>query len=91
MFWKNDLIKLDGNIKRRIKKILSHNINLFAYHLPLDAHKTLGNNAQILIALKITEQIKPFGFFAGQKIGFIGSLKKSIKILAFLELKKYKS
>ena len=85
LFWENDKKKLNGIIKERIKKLLNHNINLFAYHLPLDAHKTLGNNAQIIKLLKITEQIKPFGLYENQKIGFIGSLKNSINIEKLLK------
>ncbi|AYQ55995.1 GTP cyclohydrolase 1 type 2 homolog YbgI [Bathymodiolus thermophilus thioautotrophic gill symbiont] len=46
-FWKNEPPTLTGIKKNRIKALLDNNINLFAYHLPLDAHPTIGNNAQL--------------------------------------------
>lgn len=46
-FWKNESPLLIGMKRQRIAKLLQHNINLLAYHLPLDAHPTLGNNAQL--------------------------------------------
>lgn len=46
-FWKNESPKITSIKHERIKLLLSHNINLYAYHLPLDAHPTLGNNAQL--------------------------------------------
>lgn len=47
MFWKNEAAPIVGWKKNRIKKLLQHDINLVAYHLPLDAHPILGNNAQL--------------------------------------------
>ncbi|APX93646.1 Nif3-like dinuclear metal center hexameric protein [Halomonas sp. 1513] len=44
-FWKNEPVAVTGMKQRRLKTLLSHDINLLAYHLPLDAHATLGNNA----------------------------------------------
>lgn len=46
-FWKNEPLPITGMKYQRIKRLLEHDINLIAYHLPLDAHKTLGNNAQL--------------------------------------------
>jgi dinuclear metal center YbgI/SA1388 family protein len=46
-FWKNESPTITGIKKNRIKALLEKNINLFAYHLPLDAHITVGNNAQL--------------------------------------------
>lgn len=47
LFWKGMDGSLTGWMKRRVQKLLAHDINLLAYHLPLDAHPTLGNNAQL--------------------------------------------
>ncbi|QBH96834.1 Nif3-like dinuclear metal center hexameric protein [Limnobaculum zhutongyuii] len=44
-FWKNDEPVITGMMHKRIKTLLKHDINLFGYHLPLDGHPTLGNNA----------------------------------------------
>ncbi|MEI6895564.1 MAG: Nif3-like dinuclear metal center hexameric protein [Colwellia sp.] len=46
-FWKNEPYVIRGMKHQRIKALLMHDINLFAYHLPLDIHPTLGNNAQL--------------------------------------------
>ncbi|GAA3897540.1 Nif3-like dinuclear metal center hexameric protein [Halomonas cibimaris] len=46
-FWKNEPVALTGMKQRRLKTLLAHDINLLAYHLPLDAHATLGNNAEL--------------------------------------------
>lgn len=47
LFWKGMDGTLTGWMKRRVQKLLAHDINLLAYHLPLDAHPQLGNNAQL--------------------------------------------
>ena len=46
-FWKNEAPEIVGIKQRRIKFLLTHGINLMAYHLPLDAHGELGNNVQL--------------------------------------------
>lgn len=46
-FWKGEDGRVTGFRKRRLQALLAHDINLFAYHLPLDAHPELGNNAQL--------------------------------------------
>ena len=46
-FWKGEAAPLTGIKKTRIKSLLTNDINLIAYHLPLDAHAELGNNAQL--------------------------------------------
>lgn len=46
-FWKNELAPIVGVKRRRIRLLLEHELNLFAFHLPLDAHPELGNNAQL--------------------------------------------
>ncbi|MGQ4880336.1 Nif3-like dinuclear metal center hexameric protein [Billgrantia sp. LNSP4103-1] len=46
-FWKNEPIPITGIKQRRIRTLLLNDINLLAYHLPLDAHAELGNNAEL--------------------------------------------
>ena len=46
-FWKNELETITSYKQKRIKVLLTHDINLIGYHLPLDAHPELGNNAQL--------------------------------------------
>jgi dinuclear metal center YbgI/SA1388 family protein len=47
LFWRGQTGVVTGWMKERLKLLLAHDINLFAYHLPLDAHPELGNNAQL--------------------------------------------
>jgi dinuclear metal center YbgI/SA1388 family protein len=67
-FWRGEDGRVTGFRKRRMAALLAHDINLFAYHLPLDAHAELGNNAQLgqLLGWQAT------GRFAEQDIGFLG-------------------
>lgn len=67
-FWKAEDGRLTGFRKRRMARLLEHDISLFAYHLPLDAHATLGNNAQLALRMGWTVA----GRFAEQDIGFVG-------------------
>lgn len=46
-FWKNEPVAITGMKQRRIKTLLDHDISLLAYHLPLDAHSEMGNNAEL--------------------------------------------
>ena len=55
-FWKGDDPRLTGTRRSRIAFLLEHGINLFAYHLPLDAHAELGNNAQLGARLGWSEE-----------------------------------
>ena len=50
-FWKGEDGRVTGHRKTRLASLLKHDINLIAYHLPLDAHPTLGNNAQLALKL----------------------------------------
>jgi dinuclear metal center YbgI/SA1388 family protein len=46
-FWKNEDARIVGVKRARIEMLVRHNVSLLAYHLPLDAHPVLGNNAQL--------------------------------------------
>lgn len=46
-FWKGEAAEVVGMKKQRLQRLLQHDINLLAYHLPLDVHPRLGNNAQL--------------------------------------------
>ena len=50
-FWKGEDGRVTGIRRRRLATLLAHDISLFAYHLPLDAHPELGNNAQLAARL----------------------------------------
>ncbi len=53
-FWRGETPTIVGMKQRRLKTLLQHDINLFAYHLPLDAHPEVGNNAQLAQQLGLT-------------------------------------
>jgi dinuclear metal center YbgI/SA1388 family protein len=52
-FWKGEDPTLRGMKRTRIADLLKHDMNLFAYHLPIDCHKTIGNNACIAKKLEL--------------------------------------
>ncbi len=52
-FWRGEDQSITGLKKVRIGKLLEHDINLLAYHLPLDVHSELGNNVQLAKLLEI--------------------------------------
>ena len=68
LFWRGQDGTVTGWMKERLKRLLAHDINLFAYHLPLDAHPTLGNNAQLGQRLGL----KAERHFGDQDLGFLG-------------------
>ena len=47
LFWRGHDGRVTGWMKQRLARLLAHDISLFAYHLPLDGHAELGNNAQL--------------------------------------------
>lgn len=59
LFWRGQSGVITGWMKQRLSLLLQHNINLFAYHLPLDAHPELGNNAQLarILGFEIEQQL----------------------------------
>jgi dinuclear metal center YbgI/SA1388 family protein len=69
-FWRGEDGRITGFRRTRLKTLLEHDINLLAYHLPLDAHAELGNNAQLARVMGWSVQ----GRFAEQDIGFLGAL-----------------
>lgn len=73
-FWKGESPVLTGMKQRRIKALLSHDISLLAYHLPLDGHATLGNNAKLGELLGIPVEGR-FGHGPDGGIAMYGSLE----------------
>jgi dinuclear metal center YbgI/SA1388 family protein len=61
-----------GGYRERIRLLLENNLNLFAFHLPLDGHPEIGNNRLLCDALGL-KNIKPFGNSKGQYIGMQGT------------------
>ena len=69
-FWKGEDGRIIGIRRQRLKTLLANDISLLAYHLPLDAHPDLGNNAQLAARLGWL----PEGRFGDQDIAWLGSL-----------------
>ncbi len=69
LFWRGHDGCVTGWLKARMALLLARDINLFAYHLPLDAHPELGNNAQLGLQLGLTAT----GRFGEQELGFMGA------------------
>ena len=69
LFWRGQDGTVTGWMKQRLQLLLAHNINLLAYHLPLDAHPELGNNAQLGQRLGLQVQ----GTFGEQDLGLWGA------------------
>ncbi len=68
LFWRGHDGRVTGWLRQRLALLLAHDISLYAYHLPLDAHPQLGNNAQLgqRLGLEAT------GRFGEQALGFLG-------------------
>jgi len=75
LFWKRDPhpYRITGVRKRRIALLLQHDVNLIAYHLPLDAHQEVGNNIQILKRLNIPP-------LEAVEIGYIGYARRYLEL-----------
>ncbi|HGL9346424.1 TPA: Nif3-like dinuclear metal center hexameric protein [Neisseria gonorrhoeae] len=73
MFWKNELPTVTGWKKERIAALLRHDINMAGYHLPLDVHPILGNNAQLADRLGFATEKR----FGEQNLLNSGSLKQA--------------
>lgn len=77
IFWDGAPAALTPSQALRLKLLLSADINLAAYHLPLDAHPEVGNNALLCAALGL-ERAEPFGVHRGTAIGWIGNANPAI-------------
>ncbi len=66
LFWRGQDGRVTGWMKQRLQLLLAHDINLLAYHLPLDAHPEYGNNAQLGRVLGLAADAR----FGDQDLGF---------------------
>ncbi|WP_373975991.1 Nif3-like dinuclear metal center hexameric protein [Chitinibacter sp. SCUT-21] len=80
-FWKGEDQAIVRTKKQRIAKLLINDINLFGYHLPLDAHETLGNNAQLAQKLGLI----PMSRFGDQDLVWRGELPVPMSLDTFKE------
>jgi dinuclear metal center YbgI/SA1388 family protein len=73
IFWGSSPGPIDAPLKRRLQVLFDADIALAAYHLPLDAHPEIGNNALLARALG-ADSIEPFAVHRGEPIGFLARL-----------------
>lgn len=90
LFWKfHGTRTLTGPFYKRVAPLLKNDINLFGYHLPLDAHAEVGNAVSVARLIEMSE-LAPFGNYKGAFTGIMGSLNKTLtgsELKALLENK----
>ena len=81
-FWKGEDQRVIGMKQRRLKALLTHDINLLAYHLPLDVHPEVGNNVQLgqRLGLTVSGPLEPDN---PRNVGLIGELAVPLSADAF--------
>lgn len=87
-FWRGEDACIVGTKHHRLKLLLAHDINLFAYHLPLDSHAEFGNNVQLAQRLGLVAD----GRFGEDDLGWLGtcadaSVKTAGDLARMVELK----
>ncbi|ACO77522.1 hypothetical protein AvCA_12960 [Azotobacter vinelandii CA] len=81
-FWRNENPCVVGNKRRRLHTLLSNEISLLAYHLPLDVHPEVGNNVQLgrRLGLRVEGALEPGN---PRSVGLIGCLAEPVAALEF--------
>lgn len=82
LFWDREPRVVENSLKTRLKFLLERDVTLMAYHLPLDCHPELGNNAQILEKLALRRG-EPFGVHRGVPLSWMGWLEPPVAFDAF--------
>jgi len=80
LLWGSEVSPLSGPMAARLKALLCADASLAAYHLPLDAHPEIGNNALLREQLGLRPDARPFGEAKGRPIGAIGLAEPAIGI-----------
>ncbi|MHB1229954.1 MAG: Nif3-like dinuclear metal center hexameric protein [Halothiobacillus sp.] len=75
-FWKNEPPTITGMKYRRIARLIKHDINLIAYHLPLDSQPEFGNNAALAARLGLTDIM----YFGASRLGLAGYLPEPLTV-----------
>lgn len=79
LLWKGHAQPFAGPLKRKLETLFGAGMSLCAWHLPLDKHPVVGNNARLL-ALLGAKKLKPFGSYDGVTLGFSGTLPRPLSI-----------
>ena len=83
LFWE-DPETITGNMFKRIQFLIKNNIALYASHLPLDKHEIYGNAAQLAKLINL-QNLKPFGKYHDETVGFAGELDSEQNIIEFVQ------
>lgn len=85
-FWRNEDPRILGMKKNRLKLLLDANINLIVYHLPLDIHRELGNNAYLgkLLGFAPSDKFEILDY--ASKLGFVVNLPSPIRPIELINL-----
>lgn len=83
-FWKNEQRCVVGMHYQRLKTLLTHDINLIAYHLPLDAHPIYGNNVQLakMLDINVCDDMQ---LSFGKGVGLVGQFDQAIAAQQLVE------
>ena len=84
IFWDFHPRALSAALKRRLELLFQHDMSLAAYHLPLDAHPEVGNNALLCEMLGLRRS-EPFGGHRGRTIGFVGRSQEGVPLAELRE------
>lgn len=78
LFWGDGLSRITGPTRQRLRLLLENDVSLAAYHLPLDKHHKLGNNAGLCDALGLGPDRDAFGDVRGTPLGVAGSFSQPL-------------
>lgn len=78
-FWRGEDARITGMRRRRLGLLFQHNLNLFAYHLPLDAHPEVGNNATLARQLGLETATR----FGEQDVAALGTIASGSTVASF--------
>jgi dinuclear metal center YbgI/SA1388 family protein len=84
LLWDSDPRAISPALKERLRVLFDADLSLAAYHLPLDAHPKLGNNALICEALGL-DVAEPFGQHRGRPVGLVGRAPEPIPFAALVD------
>ena len=78
LFWDKDSRVVDPMLRERLRLLFDHDINLAAYHLALDGHPKLGNNARIIQALGFQRERVGFAHVGDRPVGWFGCVSDPV-------------
>jgi len=80
LLWGSEVTALSEPMAARLRSLLTAEVSLAAYHLPLDAHPEVGNNALLRAELGLEPDERPFGEARGRPIGAIGTAAEPVTV-----------